>query len=83
MTGLTNIMTSLMSTMAHIMNPFAHMGEYMPAIDRLSTLIAFGTNPGGLRALTYIPEALPVGAPLVIVLHGSGQTAEGYDGGSG
>lgn len=52
-------------------------------MERLSELSEFGKNPGSLRALTYIPEDLPVNAPLVVVLHGSGQNALDYDRGSG
>ena len=43
----------------------------------------FGSNPGALQARFYIPENLPKGAALVIVLHGCTQTAAGYDYGSG
>lgn len=49
----------------------------------LQDLPQFGTNPGALAAKTYIPADLPEGAPLVVVLHGCTQTAEGYDAGSG
>ena len=76
-------MIKLMTTMSNIMNPFADAGEDKPAIDRLSSLNEFGSDPGALRALTYIPEDLPENAPLVIVLHGCRQTAEDYDYGSG
>jgi len=76
-------MISLMTTMTNMMNPFADAGEDKPAIDRLSGMSEFGSDPGSLRALTYIPEDLPENAPLVIVLHGCKQTAEGYDYGSG
>ena len=55
-----------------------HLGE-----DRLCNITDFGSNPGGLRACTYIPADLPSGAPLVVVLHGCRQTAGGYDSGSG
>ncbi|QDA36362.1 PHB depolymerase family esterase (plasmid) [Paracoccus liaowanqingii] len=51
--------------------------------DRLTPLVAFGTNPGRLLANTYIPDGFQPGGPLVVVLHGSTQSAEGYDGGSG
>lgn len=78
-----DILTSMMNTMFSLMNPFADAVDDKPAIDRLSKLNEFGTNPGWLRALTYIPQDLPVNAPLVIVLHGCRQTAEGYDSGSG
>jgi poly(hydroxyalkanoate) depolymerase family esterase len=49
------------------------------ASDRLTPLARFGSNPGELAARTYIPKGLPVGAPLVVVLHGCTQTAAGYD----
>ncbi|WP_176599414.1 MULTISPECIES: alpha/beta hydrolase family esterase [Sphingobium] len=50
---------------------------------RLSELTDFGSNPGDLRARTYIPEHLDDDAALVVVLHGCTQTAAGYDIGSG
>jgi feruloyl esterase len=43
----------------------------------------FGTNPGGLRMFTYIPDNLRIGAPLVVVLHGALQSADDYAHGSG
>ena len=54
-----------------------------PNKDRLSDLIAFGSNPGNLRARVYLPSGLRAGAPLVVVLHGCTQTAADYDHGSG
>jgi poly(hydroxyalkanoate) depolymerase family esterase len=43
----------------------------------------FGTNPGALRMFSFAP-ANPAPAPaLVVVLHGCGQTAAGYDLGAG
>jgi poly(hydroxyalkanoate) depolymerase family esterase len=56
-------------------------GPAMPS--RLSPLAKFGTNPGRLRAFSYVPEGLPEQAPLVVVLHGCTQTAAGYDRGAG
>ena len=50
---------------------------------RLTEVDAFGSNPGHLRMLTYVPPGLPTGAPLVVVLHGCTQTAGGYDSGTG
>jgi len=44
---------------------------------------AFAPNPGNLRLFTYIPGGLKPGAPLVVLLHGCGQTAAGYDAGTG
>ena len=51
--------------------------------DRLTVLNRFGTDPGSLRADTYIPKNFPKNGPLVVVLHGSTQSAESYDYGSG
>jgi feruloyl esterase len=50
---------------------------------RLIEVEAFGSNPGGLRMLTYVPQNLPQSAGLVVVLHGCTQTAGSYDYGSG
>lgn len=46
---------------------------------RLGETVAFGDNPGRLRMLSYVPADLPPGAPLVVVLHGCRQSAEGFD----
>lgn len=50
---------------------------------RLSEQTAFGSNPGQLRMLEYIPDRLQNRPPLVVVLHGCTQTAGGYDLGTG
>ncbi len=49
----------------------------------LDVLTGFGSDPGLLRAHTYIPEGFPDNGPLVVVLHGCGQSAESYNNGSG
>jgi poly(hydroxyalkanoate) depolymerase family esterase len=51
--------------------------------DRLSGLKNFGTDPGSLSADIYIPKNFPKNGPLVVVLHGSTQSPESYDIGSG
>lgn len=51
--------------------------------SRLKELSAFGSNPGTLRASTYVPAALEKSPALVVVLHGCTQTAADYDVGSG
>ena len=77
----------------------ARLGETIAAINRLSKQAKrtsvhraprcmtetanFGPNPGALRMLHYRPEGLAPGAPLVVVLHGCTQTAEGYAQGAG
>jgi poly(hydroxyalkanoate) depolymerase family esterase len=49
----------------------------------LTETAGFGTNPGNLRMFSYTPDGLPRAAGLVVVLHGCGQTAPGYDLGAG
>jgi poly(hydroxyalkanoate) depolymerase family esterase len=49
----------------------------------LQEVTGFGTNPGNLRMFAYVPEHLPPLAPLVVALHGCGQSADEYDRGSG
>jgi len=50
---------------------------------RLRLTPVFGANPGALRMWTWAPTDLPRGAPLVVVLHGCGQSAQGFASGSG
>jgi len=45
--------------------------------------VSFAPNPGNLRMFQYLPPGLGEGAPLVVILHGCGQTAIGYDLGAG
>jgi feruloyl esterase len=49
----------------------------------LAEIDGFGTNPGALRMFAFAPEALPRASALVVVLHGCGQNAAGYDFGTG
>ena len=51
--------------------------------SRLVEVRDFGTNPGQLRMLTYVPDHLPESAPLVVILHGCTQTAASFDKGTG
>jgi len=50
-----------------------------PAGSMLEEVTGFGSNPGALRMFAHIPEGLPAGRPLVLVLHGCQQDAAGYD----
>ena len=43
----------------------------------------FGANPGDLRMFSFVPEDLQHPPALVVVLHGCGQNAAGYDLGAG
>jgi poly(hydroxyalkanoate) depolymerase family esterase len=45
--------------------------------------IGFGSNPGALRMFSFVPASLQPETALVVVLHGCGQTAAGYDLGAG
>jgi poly(hydroxyalkanoate) depolymerase family esterase len=54
-----------------------------PKKDKLTEVSSFGSNPGNLRMLTYVPPQLSASAALVVVLHGCLQTARDYDEGSG
>ncbi len=49
----------------------------------LTEVTGFGANPGDLRMFSFVPEDLQQPPALVIVLHGCGQTAAGYDVGAG
>ena len=49
----------------------------------LVEITEFGSNPGDLRMFAFVPEHLPRAPALVVVLHGCGQTAAGYDLGAG
>jgi poly(hydroxyalkanoate) depolymerase family esterase len=59
------------------------MGETMDGDDGLAALKGFGTDPGSLLANIYVPERFPKNGPLIVVLHGSTQSAESYNDGSG
>src|SRR5215813_2117738 len=59
---------------------------YAPGPDadiKLAERHSFGSNPGNLRMLTYMPSPSAKRPALVVVLHGCGQTAAGYDLGAG
>ena len=49
----------------------------------LAETTGFGSNPGDIRMLSFVPAKLQPAPALVVVLHGCGQTAAGYDLGAG
>jgi poly(hydroxyalkanoate) depolymerase family esterase len=55
----------------------------LPGRSPLTEISDFGANPGGLRMFTYLPPDRPKRPALVVVLHGCGQDAAGYDLGAG
>lgn len=65
------------------MLPRARLSSHRASRVVLQETALFGPNPGGLALLSYIPASLPPGAPLVVVLHGCTQSAEGYARGAG
>jgi feruloyl esterase len=58
-------------------------GRLAVAAPRLTLTPVFGANPGALRMWSYAPPGLPPGAPMVVILHGCGQSAEGFARGLG
>ena len=59
-------------------------GGGQPSVPgRLREVVGFGTNPGSLRMLAYVPKDLAKPRALVVALHGCTQTAAVYDHGSG
>lgn len=72
--------TLLKSARGRTSSVFDYAGN---APNVLKPITDFGSNPGNLRMLTYAPENLPVGAPLVVALHGCSQDAHAYDHGAG
>src|SRR5476649_921006 len=55
----------------------------LPQAVGLTEIADFGPNPGALRMFVHVPAKLPKTAPLVVILHGCGQTAAGYALGTG
>ena len=49
----------------------------------LIEVTGFGANPGELKMFSFVPDELQPKPALVVVLHGCGQTASGYDLGAG
>jgi poly(hydroxyalkanoate) depolymerase family esterase len=77
-------MRSIADTIARLSKLKQHpIGQQALDDDRLEELNGFGSNPGALRARTYVADNLLSGAPLVVVLHGCTQTAASYNHGSG
>jgi poly(hydroxyalkanoate) depolymerase family esterase len=67
---------------------FNHLGDFGRDLRPLSRsplveITGFGANPGDLRMFSFVPDELQRQPALVVVLHGCGQTAAGYDLGAG
>jgi poly(hydroxyalkanoate) depolymerase family esterase len=64
-------------------NGLGVLGRIPTEASPLAEVTGFGANPGDLRMFSYLPDDLQPRAALVVVLHGCGQTAAGYDLGAG
>jgi poly(hydroxyalkanoate) depolymerase family esterase len=66
-------------------NGFGHYGRNLrPGLrSPLVETRGFGSNPGALKMFSFVPGSLQQPPALVVVLHGCGQTAAGYDLGAG
>jgi poly(hydroxyalkanoate) depolymerase family esterase len=70
------------------LNSFAGFSERarnlrQPPRSPLKETEQFGANPGELKMYSYVPTNRQPSPALVVVLHGCGQTAAGYDLGAG
>jgi poly(hydroxyalkanoate) depolymerase family esterase len=67
------------------LNGWDGLGGMLPGAIRgpLVETRQFGTNPGNLRMFSYVPAEVRTSPALVVVLHGCGQNAAGYDAGTG
>jgi len=70
------------------MNGFNGLGDIgrnlrPPVGSPLVETADFGSNPGALRMFSFVPDHRQAVPALVVVLHGCGQTAAGYDLGAG
>lgn len=75
--------TALLARLKRQAERFAQTGGAGGPDPRVMRETAFAPNPGELRMLSYAPEGLAAGSPLVVVLHGCTQTAEAHAAGGG
>lgn len=71
------VMLFLSCGVHEVNEPFA---QHRQALDAVT---GFGTNPGRLLMYRFVPAGLPRGRPLVVLLHGCGDTATGFSSRSG
>jgi poly(hydroxyalkanoate) depolymerase family esterase len=64
-------------------NGLGVFGRGLTQASPLLEVTGFGANPGELRMFSFVPDDLGPKPALVVVLHGCGQTAAGYDLGAG
>lgn len=49
------------------------------ALEALTQVTGFGSNPGNLQMFTHVPSGLPANAPVVLALHGCTQSASAME----
>jgi poly(hydroxyalkanoate) depolymerase family esterase len=76
-------MAGLADTVAQLVARARTLSALQPGDDLSAPNQSFGPNPGALQMRLHCPDGLGAGAPLVVVLHGCGQTAGGYAAGAG
>ena len=76
-------MAALGDTLARLLAQAQAAALHEPSEGSLSLVQNFGANPGALQMWLHLPQELPPRSPLVVVLHGCGQTAAGYAAGAG
>ena len=64
-------------------NRFSELGRRPDIESPLVEVRDFGPNPGALRMFKFVPDKLQQPRALVVVLHGCGQSAAGYNHGAG
>ena len=64
--------TILATVTAILVNPTAAHAATLTQVS------SFGSNPSNLQMLSYRPDGVAAGAPVVLALHGCSQNAEGY-----
>jgi poly(hydroxyalkanoate) depolymerase family esterase len=64
-------------------NGLGNLGRTNQGHSPLVEGTGFGSNPGDLKMFSFVPDELQPKPALVVVLHGCGQTASGYDLGAG
>ncbi len=64
---------------SHSLRRSPGVAEEPKAVSRLVEQPEFGSNPGRLAMFVYQPaRPIPAGAPLIVLLHGCGQTAASF-----
>ncbi len=88
MSGIRKTLAQLGAARAKLANLLAESAGNSPRMgaesaSRLRRQTPNGINPGNLSMFVYAPDHLPRKPPLVVALHGCGQTADDFDRGTG